>query len=188
MTSLPETSSGPSSFRNTTFNRILPIMSAPQPLSPQTSPSSVEYQDDHQDPRLENNHRRKPPEDPISLTEQYQQHGPMDIREPSHLAHGGHETAQLDGSAGDSGMGLNSSVESHEYSGQFMPVPDGGGVVGRSIPLDSSSGGSGDSSGAEGKAAEESSGSSRLTRKSTAEDWFNAFNRDVQGNQSYDST
>jgi hypothetical protein len=112
----------------------------------------------------------------------------MDIRVPSHLVHGGHDTAQLDGSAGDDGMGLDSSVESHGYPAQFMPVPGGGGVAGQPIPLDSSSGGSGDSSGAEGKAAEESSGRSRLTRKSTAEDWFNAFNRDVRGNQSYDST
>jgi hypothetical protein len=82
-------------------------------------------------------------------------------------------------------MGLDSSVESHGFSSQFMGP--GGIPVAQLAPLDSS-GGSGDSSGAEGKTAEVSSGGSRLTRKSTAEDWFNAFNRDVRGNQSYDST
>lgn len=190
MTSLPRTSTGSSSFHNTTFggNRILPIMSAPQP-PPQTSPPAMEYQDDHQPARSEGNHRRRPPEESTSLVQHHQQHGPMDIKEPPHLAHGGHNQSRRDGSSGDSGMGVDSPAESHGYMGQFMGQGAGAAAQHPLMPLDSS-GGSGDSSGAEGKAAEVSSGGSggsRLTRKSTAEDWFNAFNRDVRGNQSYDS-
>jgi hypothetical protein len=91
-------------------------------------------------------------------------------------------------SVGDSGMGLDSSTGSHHgsHSGQYSRHQPG--TVLQLMPLDSS-GGSGNSSGSEGRPlGGDSSGRSsvaRLTRQSTAEDWFNTFNRDVRGNQSY---
>lgn len=191
MTSRLAQSNGSASIHNTTTvrgNRILPIMSAPQqPPPPQSSGQQI--------PRFQGgNHRRKPPEQSVSLLQpkQSQQHAaPKDIREPPHFPHGKQDSATQNRnvdrgpSRTDSGMGLD-SYSSNESSSQYLEQQAGRGGTQR-MQLDSSAG-SGESSGAEGMLAATGSGGSgqsRLTRKSTAEDWFNTFNRDVRGNQSY---
>ncbi|KAI5855327.1 frequency clock protein-domain-containing protein [Tricharina praecox] len=189
MTSRLAQSNGSAPLHNTTtitVNRTLPIMSAPQP-PPQVSGQHI--------PRFQTgNHRRKPPEQSAPLFQskhsQPQHAAPKDIREPPHLTHRNQDSQNPNvdqaPSHPDSGMGLESSSSSNDGPGQYLEQPSGRGGA-QQMQLDSSAG-SGDSSGAEGMLAANGSGGSgqsKLTRKSTAEDWFNAFNRDVRGNQSY---
>jgi len=198
MTSRLAQTNGSASLRNTTttttlaVNRVLPIMSARQP-PPQVSEL----------PRFQvGNHRRKPPEQSVSLLQpkQSQHAAPRDMRELPHFVHGNQDShnPNVDQGPGrpDSGMGRN-SYSSNEGSGQYLEHQSSGCGSAQQMQLDSSAG-SGESSGAEGKLAATGpgsgsgsgsgsggSGQSRLTRKSTAEDWFNTLNRDVRGYQSY---
>lgn len=206
MTSLPAQSTGPDSSVPTAFiaaTRILPIMSAPR----QQPAPSLGYQDGQQQDFL---HRRKPPEQQEQITteqqrfDQRQQQQQLEhqqqllqqhiqhqqqlhhqqqllfLQQQQQLASMGCKEAHYFGSSATGSTGQGRGGYSSAYIGP-RPINPG-------LPFDSS-GGSGNSSCAEGKATAENSaggsGQSRLTRKSTAEDWFNTFNRDVRGNQSY---
>jgi hypothetical protein len=141
---------------------MLPITSAPQ-RAPTAAPHS---RGRFQVSTYHGNHRRRPPENTVSLVHAHC-HGSQG---PTHSAT---HTPTADEVYG-SDIGVESSSRPIALAPGSLSVVDG-----QPMQIDFS-GGSGESS--------RNSSRRRSTQKSTAQDWFNSFNREVGGNGTYDST
>jgi hypothetical protein len=168
-------------------------MSAPQPPHPPPTIHSA-CNDDHH-PGFQR--RRRPPEEDGEDGRHQQQQHRFDQQQQAHLQHIHqqqlhqqhlhqqqiHQQQLLLLQQQQYALGYNPMPLDGRYSGAFVgtrlnnPVP--------AAPGESS--GSGNSSGAE-KTIDAEGNSSGGSKAKTPEDWFNTFNRDVRGNQSYDST